>query len=295
MEEKYRISWDEFFLFCNRLAEKIYVDREKYTSLYPVMKNGLPIAERLSLQLNIPIVYEIQKNCLIIDDLIDSGRTLGEFEQDKAVLFVRHGKEKEINYFVEHLDKWVVFPWEKENDICDNIIRILEYIGENPNREGLKETPQRIVNSWKELFSGYNQDPCNLIKIFEDGVCDEMIILKNIEFYSFCEHHFLPFFGRVDIGYVPNGKVIGVSKLARLTEVFARRLQIQERLTQQIADFLFERLEAKGVMVKIEAVHFCMIARGIQKQNSKMITSAIRGVYEKQGVRQEFLNLIKNK
>jgi GTP cyclohydrolase I len=276
------------------LASNICSKKEKYSSLYPIMKNGLPVAERLSTILNLPIVYEIEKQSLIIDDLIDSGKTLSNFiNNDKAVLFVKNNNEDKINYYVERYNGWIIFPWEKENDIEDSIIRILEYIGENPNREGLIDTPKRVVNSWKELFFGYKENPKELIKVFEDGVCDEMIILKDIEFYSMCEHHILPFFGKINVGYVPNGKVIGVSKIARLIEVYARRLQIQERLTQQIAEFLFDELQAKGVMVIIEAIHFCMIARGIKKQNSKMITSSIKGVYKKNEVRQEFLNLIR--
>jgi GTP cyclohydrolase IA len=173
------------------------------------------------------------------------------------------------------------------------LVEMLKYIGENPDREGLKETPDRIIRMWNKLYGGYKQNPEDVLsKVFRDGACDEMVILKNIEFYSTCEHHMLPFYGHVHIGYIPNKKVVGVSKLARLVEVFARRLQIQERMTTQIADALVKYLEPKGVMVMIKAQHLCMVARGIEKQDSKMITNAIRGVFIKEQPRNEFLKSI---
>jgi GTP cyclohydrolase I len=170
----------------------------------------------------------------------------------------------------------------------------LHFIGENPDREGLKETPQRILKSWDELYAGYNMNAIQILKTFQEGVCDELVLLKDIEFFSTCEHHMLPFFGSAHIGYIPNKKVIGVSKLARLVELFSRRLQIQERMTTQIADFLDTHLKCKGCMVVVEAQHFCMTSRGVKKQHSKMVTSAVRGLYKDDiNARQEFLNLIR--
>jgi GTP cyclohydrolase IA len=176
--------------------------------------------------------------------------------------------------------------------IESSIKNILSYIGDNPDREGLKDTPKRMIKSWQKLFGGYNKNPRDVARIFEDGACDEMVVLKDIEFYSTCEHHFLPFFGKVHIAYIPSGKVIGVSKLARFVEIFSRRLQIQERLVSQIANCIEEILAPKGVMVVCEAQHFCMTSRGIEKQNSKMVTSSIRGVFKNYETRNEFLNLI---
>lgn len=178
-------------------------------------------------------------------------------------------------------------------DIEYPIEQILKFIGEDPSREGLKKTPERIIKSWDKLFGGYKNDPEKLLTIFEEDACNEMVILRDIEFYSTCEHHFLPFFGKISIGYIPNGKVIGISKLARLVEVFTRRLQIQERLVAQIADSIDKYLNPVGVMVIAEAQHLCMISRGIEKQNSTMITSAIRGRFEEEKVRDEFLKLTK--
>jgi GTP cyclohydrolase I len=185
-----------------------------------------------------------------------------------------------------------------DTQIIENKIKdILSYIGDNPNREGLIDTPRRMRKSWDKLFSGYKQNPKDILTTsFTDGSCNEMVILKDIEFYSTCEHHFLPFLGKISIGYIPNGRVVGVSKLARLVEIYARRLQIQERMTGQIADAIMTYINAQGCIVVCEAQHLCMTSRGIEKQQSKMITSAIRGVFFNQReVRDEFLSLIKNK
>lgn len=173
---------------------------------------------------------------------------------------------------------------------------IIAAIGDNPSREGLVDTPRRVVRSWEKLYGGYNQSAEEVLKTsFVEGACHEMVVLRDIEFYSTCEHHMLPFFGRVHIGYIPDGKVVGVSKLARLVEVFARRLQIQERMTAQIADSIMTILGAKGCMVVSFAQHFCMTSRGVEKQNSEMVTSAIRGVFSDASLRQEFAALTGNK
>ena len=161
------------------------------------------------------------------------------------------------------------------------------------NREGLLKTPSRVVKSWQHLFSGYSKDPSDIMTTFTEGTCNEMVILKDIEFYSTCEHHMLPFFGKISIGYIPYGRVLGISKLARLVEIYSRRLQIQEKMVGQIADTLMEYLKPKGCMVICEAKHLCMIARGVEKQNSIMITNAVRGIFIEQSVKDEFIKIIK--
>jgi GTP cyclohydrolase I len=179
-------------------------------------------------------------------------------------------------------------------EIEDKIKYLITYIGDNPNREGLIDTPKRILKSWDKIFSGYKQNGEDILKTnFIEGTCKELVILKDVEFYSTCEHHFLPFFGKISVGYIPKNKVVGISKLARLIEVYARRLQIQERLTTQIADDIVKYLNAESVIVIVEAQHFCMTSRGVEKQQSKMVTSAIRGLFEKVELRNEFLQLIK--
>ncbi|MBE6404790.1 MAG: GTP cyclohydrolase I FolE [Lentisphaerae bacterium] len=176
----------------------------------------------------------------------------------------------------------------------DLVKQTLIEIGEDPEREGLIKTPERVAKSLKFLTRGYTQDINEVINgaIFTQD-CDDMVIVKDIEFYSLCEHHMLPFFGKCHIGYIPKGRVFGVSKLARLVDVFARRLQIQERMTQQIAQQIFEIIEPEGVGVVVEAQHLCMRMRGVEKQNSKMITSSMLGSFRKEtATRMEFLSLV---
>jgi GTP cyclohydrolase I len=165
---------------------------------------------------------------------------------------------------------------------------------EDPNRDGLVKTPERIEKAMEFLTQGYHQDPTAILRgAMFDVDYDEMVIVKDIEMFSLCEHHMLPFFGRVHVAYIPNGKVIGLSKIARLIEVFARRLQVQERMTQQIADAIQEAIAPQGVGVVIEARHLCMMMRGVEKQNSSTVTSAMRGVFSKQSTRTEFLSLVR--
>lgn len=178
--------------------------------------------------------------------------------------------------------------------IENHIFEILKLIGENPDREGLKDTPKRVSKAYETIFGGYRQNPHDLLTVFEDEEYDEMIISKDNEFYSMCEHHIMPFFGRAHIGYIPNGKIIGLSKIPRLIEVFSRRLQNQERLTKQIAETLQEILNPKGVGVVLEAQHLCVMSRGVKKQGSIMTTSSVTGLFKKNdNTRMEFLRLIK--
>ena len=163
-------------------------------------------------------------------------------------------------------------------------------IGEDESREGLVDTPARVRLACDEIFSGYRQDPKKILKTFSEDVCREMVLLKNCEFYSTGEHHLFPFFGHISVAYLPNRKIVGISKLARLVDCYARRLQIQERLTAQIADAIMDVLDARGAYVLCEATHFCMTSRGIRKQSASMVTSAIRGEFEKkESLRVEFL------
>ena len=170
---------------------------------------------------------------------------------------------------------------------------VLVYLGEDPARNGLKDTPKRVVKSWEELFSGYDMKPEEVFTVFEEAH-DEMVILKRIRFFSFCEHHMLPFFGTVDIGYTPTGKIVGISKLARLVDVYARRLQVQERLGSQIVDAIMQHLQPTGAGVVIRAQHLCMMARGVKQPEPEMVTSALRGSFREQPkTRAEFLGLIR--
>ncbi len=172
--------------------------------------------------------------------------------------------------------------------------QILEHIGEDPNREGLVDTPTRVRKAWEFMTSGYKEDPKEIIqKALFTSSNDEMVVVKDIEFYSHCEHHMLPIIGKAHVAYIPNGKVIGLSKIPRVVDVFARRLQIQEQLTEQIADAINEAISPKGVAVVIDARHMCMEMRGVQKICSTTVTSALRGLFKKEKkTKDEFLSII---
>jgi len=173
---------------------------------------------------------------------------------------------------------------------------LLVRLGEDPNREGLVKTPERFAKAFQYLTKGYNEDPAEVLNgaLFSVGY-DEMVIVKDIEMFSLCEHHMLPFFGKVHIAYIPKGKVLGLSKLPRLVEVFARRLQVQERLTVEIAEAIQRAIQPLGVGVVIEARHLCMMMRGVEKQHSATVTSSMLGAFRAQQTRQEFLALIRDK
>ena len=188
----------------------------------------------------------------------------------------------------EHYDEDVT------KEIMKNYRETIRLIGENPDREGLLKTPERIAKAMQYATQGYQQDASailNSAKFHED--VSEMIVVKNIELYSMCEHHMLPFFGKAHIAYIPNGWITGLSKIARVVDVFSKRLQVQERLTTQILDAIKDSLDPLGVAVVIEAEHLCMMMRGVQKQNSVTTTSAFFGEFEKQTTRNEFISLIK--
>lgn len=230
----------------------------------------------------------------ILDDLIDSGRT--------RTNYLRRFPEKPFVALFDKTEKdagrgWMVFPWEGNEEFSaeDIPLRLLQYIGEDVARGGLSETPARFLKAWKHYSSGYDIDPASILKVFKDGAekVDEMVLVKSIPVYSHCEHHLAPFFGVAHVAYIPDGKIVGLSKLSRLVDVFSRRLQVQERLTNQIVDAINDNLQPLGAAVVLECRHMCMEARGIQRQGSTTITSAVRGVFKSPEVRAEFMSLIK--
>ncbi len=198
---------------------------------------------------------------------------------------------QEYNY--EKIDK---FNPELTQALSDKYREIIEKIGEDPERDGLMKTPKRVAKAMQFLTHGYELDPSAILRsaMFEEAH-SEMVIVKDIEVYSLCEHHLLPFFGKAHVAYIPKGSIVGLSKIARIVDAFARRLQVQERLTCQIRDCIQQALNPLGVAVVIEANHLCMMMRGIQKQNSVTTTSAFTGEFEKQATRNEFIDLISTK
>ncbi|MCK4788580.1 MAG: GTP cyclohydrolase I FolE [Desulfobacteraceae bacterium] len=263
---------------------------------YPIPRGGVPAAYAVSRWAHFIMVDTPEEADFFIDDLIDSGRTMERYcdeypERPFYALFDKSGLPDEER-------EWLVFPWEQteEKSIEDSVVRLLQYIGEDVGRGGLAETPKRVAKAWSEWTSGYGKDPKQILKCFEDGAekCNEMVIIKDIPFFSHCEHHMAPFFGTATIAYVPNGKIVGLSKISRLLDIFAKRLQVQERLTNEIADAIDTELKATGVGVIIKARHLCMESRGIAKQGHHTITSALRGaLLDKPAARAEFMLLAK--
>jgi GTP cyclohydrolase I len=228
----------------------------------------------------------------IVDDIIDSGHTRDKWQEryPGKSFWAPYDKTKHIDL------PWIVFPWEgsAEQDGQELVTRMLQMIGEDPTRNGLKDTPERVVRSWHELYKGYGMDPKEVLGTVFDSENKNMVLSRNIEFSSMCEHHMLPFLGHVTIGYIPNGKVVGLSKLARLVDVYAKRLQIQEGLTDQIAQAMTKHIPGiAGAAVVVTAKHQCMSCRGVGKQDSDMVTSALTGKFLEPVVRMEFMSLLR--
>lgn len=273
--------------------------------VYAIPCGGVPAAYAIGRHVHFDLVEHPKDADYIVDDLIESGGTM-QRAMDAAI-----GAPTGRKFIggcpapVVLLDKrkpewkgeWVVFPWEQtaEKGVEDHFIRILQFIGEDPEREGLTETPARVAKAWQFWSKGYDEDPASILKTFEDGAenVNEMVVVKGVPFYTHCEHHLAPFFGTATVAYIPDGKIVGLSKINRLVDCFARRLQVQERLTTQIAESIMEHLEPKGVGVLLNARHLCMESRGVCQQGHSTTTSALRGVFTDGTVRQEFLHLAK--
>lgn len=283
-----------------RLVERVSCRYRKAIQIFGVPRGGIPVAYLVQSVLtnygvHAEVVDSASEATLIVDDLIDSGSTMQSYRKN----FPDTPFEALVNKIETGDKSWIVFPWEEslEGSASDIVIRMLQFIGEDVTRDGLTETPKRVLKSWGELFSGYTVNPCDIIKEFDnDGNYDQMILLKSIEFTSNCEHHILPFSGKAHVAYIPSagGKIVGISKLARLVDCFAKRLQVQERLTQQIADCIEEYLKPLGVAVMIEASHSCVSCRGVGKQHSRMVTTALKGTLKNDSAaRAEFYSLVK--
>lgn len=276
--------------------------------LYGVPRGGIPAAYLVAFELyrrRIPVavVNNPAEATFIIDDLVDSGETRRRYAPAPfGALFHKGGKDFSRSPFHVGVDvaadEWLVFPWEgSEIGSAEDIVtRLLQFIGEDPTRGGLRETPARVIKAWRdEWASGYKKDPKEILKQFDDGgeKYDEMILVRDIPVYTHCEHHLAPFFGVAHVAYIPSGRIVGLSKLSRLVDIFARRLQVQERLTTQIAEALKENLLPKGVAVMLKCRHLCMESRGIKQEGSSTVTSKMLGAFlEKPEARAEFLSAI---
>jgi len=297
--EKIDLSWNEVLYRAERICEHIVENRPDETvTVYGIPRGGIFPALMVAGILDLPCILTESpaEATVFIDDIIDSGKTEDHWKK----LYPNKPFYALVDKLSEDADwagSWVSFPWERmanEDSPSENIRRLLQYIGEDPEREGLKETPVRVIRSYDTLFGGYKQKPEDVIKMFEDGACDEMVLLRNCEFTSCCEHHMLPFIGKAHIAYIPNKRVIGVSKLARLLDIYTRRLQIQERIGQQVTECLMTYLKPKGAACVLEAQHSCISCRGVQKQNAVMVTSSLTGAFrDDPRTRAEFFAMVK--
>lgn len=280
-----------------RLAEMAQ-SMPKHAAVYGVPRGGIAMAYWLAGTLEGTVVDNPVRADIIVDDLVDSGATMDRYKDlypDIPFYFLYDHTDKPK-------DEWLVFPWEvtdsgNDESATDIFTRLLEYVGEDPAREGLIDTPRRMAKAWQEWTAGYTMDPKELLTVFEDGSeqYDEIVLLKDIPFYSKCEHHLETFYGTASIGYIPRpGSIIGISKLGRILDMYAQRLQVQERLTNQIALCIEDLIAPLGVGVVIKAKHFCTMSRGLKKDGQTMVTSSMRGVFRtKPEARAEFMELIK--
>lgn len=280
----YNYTWDEL----SYALQESGIDK-KGARIYGVPNGGMVLCLLLTRAV---VVYSPEEATLILDDIEDSGGTRKFYAE----------KYPTIPFYAliqKYKPGWVSMPWERQHPKSDmgveeNIVRVLQYLGQDTGREGLSETPRRVVKSWDEIYGGYHKNPEDLLTVFEKESYDQLVILNDIELYSTCEHHMLPFYGKAHVAYLPDKKVIGISKLARVVDMYARRLQIQERIGEQVTTALMDYLKPKGAACYIEASHMCMRMRGVNKQNSVMKTISLRGALrEDDSLKREFLDSIR--
>lgn len=288
---KWEDVWDRLARLSSLIRNSVRVaGQERSIWIYGIPRGGAVVAGLLVAHnpQHFTIADSPGEAEVLVDDILDSGATTTRWHRETGL---------RVFYLVP--DKgpgWVVFPWEERDstaDIADTVVRQLEFIGEDPNREGLRDTPRRVIEALQEMTQGYEQDPKKILATrFRDDY-DEMVVVRGIPFTSLCEHHALSFRGTADVGYVPAGQVVGLSKIPRLVHCFAKRLQLQERMTKQIAQALQEELKPMGVGVVVRAVHTCCADRGVRSHN-EMVTSCLLGcMREEPEARAEFLALVR--
>ncbi len=280
MSEQIVITWDRFHSDCRQLADR-YRRLAKVTKVYGVPTGGCFVAQQLIARDDcFRMVGSAMEADLIVDDLVDSGRTMDQYKGAfvKAAVY-RKPWSPQVDATVATIDGWIKLPWETDHGPEDAVVRLLQYIGEDPRRDGLKDTPKRVLKAMREMTEGLREDPAQILeRRFELGH-DELVVLRDIPFNSICEHHLLGFTGTAAVAYVPNGsQVVGLSKLARLVLCFAKRPQVQERMAGQIVDSVMKHLEPAGAACVIKAGHSCLACRGAKLPGAQFVTSALRGV-----------------
>lgn len=290
MSDKTQITYEQLQKDAHTLAKMI--NKDEYTGIYGIPRGGVPIAVLLAMHLGLPLVDEVTADTLIVDDLVDSGKTIAKYDNDVAVLYVKPHSPVIAKYHVAIIDGWIEFPYEDtQTDVEENFRRILEHLGEDPTREGLVETPKRYIKFMKQFLT---KDDFNFTAFDAEGY-DEMIVQKDIPFFSLCEHHIAPFFGTATVAYIPGKKIVGLSKLARTVRHYAANFQNQERITSQVAERLEKELSPVGVAVTISARHFCMEMRGVKTSNVHTVTTKLTGAFKNdEKTRAEYMGHLKD-
>lgn len=307
MNNKEKITYDCYKVAIAEIARQIKEKKRCYKSIYPIPRGGYFTAIELSRLLNTPIECDkanIDYTTLVVDDICDSGKTIKEFDgYDTAVAFVKERSLNKVSFSggIVPENDWLVFPDEHETTVEENITRILEYIGEDPTREGLVGTPDRIIRMWGEIFRGYDKEQKPKITTFDngkDGITYDNMVVDEGDFYSMCEHHMMPFFGKYWFAYIPNpkGRILGISKIGRVVDYCAARMQIQERLVHDIVDMLAKALGDEnpplGMALVMRGEHLCKTMRGVKKKG-KMMSSYLVGAFKEDAqVRNEFMQLV---
>lgn len=302
-----KITYNGYKAAAEEIARQIKETKRTYKRIYPIPRGGYIIAIQLSRLLCIPIECDkdnIDHTALVVDDICDSGKTIEEFKDfDTAVAYAKKRSLNKVRYCggIVNENDWLIFPDEHEVTVEDNIRRILEYIGEDPTREGLVGTPDRIIRMWNEIFRGYDKKQMPKITTFDngkDGIIYDNMVVDEGDFYSVCEHHMMPFFGKYWFAYIPNpkGKILGISKIGRVVDYCAARMQIQERLVHDIVDMLAKALGDEnpplGMALVMRGEHLCKTMRGVKKKG-KMMSSYLVGAFKEDAqVRNEFMQLV---
>ena len=274
------VTWDQVREQATRIAKR--VEARNLSGVYGIPTGGAPVAVMVANELGLPLVEEpVAGRTLIVDDLVDTGTTMRSYRKLGFVCDAAWRKAYSPDDLAPDaavVDGWIAFPWEKDDgDPTDAVLRLIQHIGEDPTRDGLLDTPKRVTKAYRELTSGYQDNPGDILSTTFDVTYDQMVVVRDLPFTSLCEHHMLPFTGRATIAYVPGERVVGLSKLARLLDCYSRRLQVQERLTNEIAAAIQEHLNPQGVGVVLSATHSCMALRGVRKAGD-MVTSSMLGV-----------------
>lgn len=292
-----QLSWANIEAEAARLAERQSLN-SAITHVYGIPQGGAPVAIMVARHLGLALAEEpLPGRTLIVDDLVDTGTTLQRYRSKGYMVDALYRKPWSPDTLAPGatlVEEWLAFPWERdEGTPTDAVIRLLQHIGEDPTRDGLLDTPARVCKALREMTVGYSMNAADILAKTFDVEHDDLVIVSGIDYWSLCEHHLLPFYGQATVGYIPRpgSRVVGLSKLARLVECFSKRLQVQERMTNDIANALQDALEPLGVGVVITGNHSCMRARGIQA-DGVMTTSAMLGVMrDKPEARAEFLAL----